>query len=100
MKKLFLALLAVQSIISLGAQANNDTQIPATEQAAGLSAALLSRAGFGIPTRELVSTDFTLDSLSGGKLSLGSFKGKIQAVDLTSCSFGWSGPRSPVARSI
>ncbi len=23
-----------------------------------------------------------------------------QAVDLTSCSFGWSGPRSPVARSI
>ncbi len=27
-------------------------------------------------------------------------QGMNQAVDLTSCSFGWSGPRSPVARSI
>lgn len=62
---------------------------PAADRPAGSSAALLSKAGFDIPKSEVASMDFTLDSLSGEKLSLGSFKGKLVFLNFWAT---WCGP--------
>ncbi len=43
---------------------------------AGADQALFSKAGFDVPTKQIVATDFTLASLDGSRVSLSSYRGK------------------------
>jgi thiol-disulfide isomerase/thioredoxin len=47
------------------------------------------KAGIDVPTRDLPSQDFTLESLGGDKVSLSSFKGKVVLLSFWAT---WCGP--------
>ena len=49
----------------------------------------LKKAGMDVPTRDILSTDFTLESLDGSKVSLSSFKGKVVLLSFWAT---WCGP--------
>ena len=49
----------------------------------------LRTAGFDVPAKEVMSEDFTLEALSGGKVSLSSFKGKVVLLSFWAT---WCGP--------
>ena len=49
----------------------------------------LKKAGFDVPAREVMSEDFTLESLDGRKVSLSSFKGKVVLLSFWAT---WCGP--------
>lgn len=49
----------------------------------------LKKAGLDEPTREIMSTDFTLEGLDGSKVSLSSFKGKVVLLSFWAT---WCGP--------
>jgi thiol-disulfide isomerase/thioredoxin len=94
MRRPLLVIVAMLSVLSLGAQdgkvqPNGSTGPSAAAQAPSASAALLAKAGFEIPSRPIDSTDFTLDSISGGSLSLASFKGKLVFLNFWAT---WCGP--------
>jgi thiol-disulfide isomerase/thioredoxin len=46
-------------------------------------------AGFDVPAKEVMSEDFTLEALSGGKVSLSSFRGKVVLLSFWAT---WCGP--------
>jgi thiol-disulfide isomerase/thioredoxin len=49
----------------------------------------IRKAGIDVPTRDLPSQDFTLESLGGDKVSLSSFKGKVVLLSFWAT---WCGP--------
>lgn len=49
----------------------------------------LRTAGFDVPTHEVMSEDFSLESLGGGKASLSSFRGKVVLLSFWAT---WCGP--------
>jgi peroxiredoxin len=49
----------------------------------------LMKAGLDVPTREVMSEDFTLKSLDGSSVSLSSFKGKVVLLSFWAT---WCGP--------
>jgi len=94
MTKTLLFILAALAVMPLGAQGNqgqgkNTVSPTNTEQSASASATLLGESGFDIPTKTIDSADFSLDSLSGAKLSLGSLKGKLVFLNFWAT---WCGP--------
>ena len=50
---------------------------PAVQPSSPAMEELFARAAFDVPSRELASTDFSLSTLDGKKVSLASFKGKV-----------------------
>ena len=49
----------------------------------------LKTAGFDVPAKEVMSEDFSLESLGGGTVSLSSFKGKVVLLSFWAT---WCGP--------
>ncbi len=62
---------------------------PAVSAASGPMTDLLRSAGLDVPTRELMSEDFTLESLDGPKVSLSSYRGKVVLLSFWAT---WCGP--------
>ena len=54
-----------------------------------LIAEQLKKAGFDVPATEVMSEDFSLESLEGSKVSLSSFKGKVVLLSFWAT---WCGP--------
>jgi thiol-disulfide isomerase/thioredoxin len=49
----------------------------------------LRKAGLDVPTQELASIDFTLETMTGGKVSLSSYRGKVVLLSFWAT---WCGP--------
>jgi thiol-disulfide isomerase/thioredoxin len=62
---------------------------PKAPVSAAVVTAQLKKAGLDIPTHEVMSEDFTLDSLDGRKVTLSSYKGKVVLLSFWAT---WCGP--------
>jgi thiol-disulfide isomerase/thioredoxin len=63
--------------------------VPKTPVSASVVTDQLKKVAMDIPTREVMSEDFTLESLGGTKVSLSSFKGKVVLLSFWAT---WCGP--------
>lgn len=92
--KLFVAAFATISILSAVAAekygtASPDGAKPVLVSVTSNAATLLSKAGFQVPSKEIDSTDFTLETLTGGTTKLSSLKGQIVFLNFWAT---WCGP--------
>ncbi len=78
--------LAAALLVSCGPSRAPAARVPVSPQ---VISDQLKQAGLDAPTREIMSQDFTLDSLDGGKVSLSSFKGKVVLLSFWAT---WCGP--------
>jgi peroxiredoxin len=60
-----------------------------TPVAAAEAKALFARAGFDVPSKDIASTDFSLSSLDGAKVSLSSYRGRTVVLSFWAT---WCGP--------
>jgi peroxiredoxin len=81
-----LAALAAAILVSCGPSRTPTAHVAISPQ---LIAEQLKKAGLDIPTREVMSQDFTLPSLAGSPVSLSSFKGKVVLLSFWAT---WCGP--------
>jgi thiol-disulfide isomerase/thioredoxin len=85
-KNAFLLASVVLTVLSSCSQKPPTVKVPVTPAAV---AEQLRKAGFDIPAREVMSEDFTLESLDGSKISLSSYRGKVVLLSFWAT---WCGP--------
>jgi thiol-disulfide isomerase/thioredoxin len=79
-------LLAAAFLVSCGPSRGAAPRVPVSPQ---VLTDQLKKAGMDIPTRDVMSEDFTLDALDGTRVSLSSFKGKVVLLSFWAT---WCGP--------
>ena len=83
------AVLAACGAILLSSCGHSRAPVATVPVSPQLIADQLKKAGMDVPTREIMSTDFTLDALDGSRVSLSSFKGKVVLLSFWAT---WCGP--------
>ena len=81
-----LTVLAAVLLVSCGPSRTPAARVPVSPQ---VLSEQLKKAGLDVPTREIMSEDFTLQSLDGTSVSLSSFKGKVVLLSFWAT---WCGP--------
>ena len=87
MRKTFLLLVPL-AVLAISSCSPRSPVVKASASPAVI-AEQLRTAGFDVPAKEVMSEDFTLEALSGGKVSLSSFKGKVVLLSFWAT---WCGP--------